>query len=72
MIAFYRGIGIFASEEPVRRTTRRLIDLSPNMVYPMHGSCIESSTFSKYTDAIMKNNFAYNDMLLGQKLGAIT
>jgi flavorubredoxin len=68
MIAFYRAIGIFASEEPVRRTTRRLIDLSPNMVYPMHGSCIDSSAFSKYTDAIIKNNFAYNGMLLGQKL----
>ena len=35
MIALYRGVGIFASEEPVRRTTRRLIDLSPNMVYPL-------------------------------------
>jgi hypothetical protein len=34
----------------------------------MHGSCIDSSAFSKYTDAIIKNNFAYNGMLLGQKL----
>jgi flavorubredoxin len=72
MIAFYRTIGIFASEEPVRRTTRILIDLSPNMVYPMHGSCIDSSAFSKYTDAIIKNNFAYTGMLLGQKLEDIS
>ena len=72
MIALYKGLGIFADEEPVRRTTRRLIDLSPDMVYPMHGSCIEKSTFSKYTDAIMKNNFAYSDMLLGQKLESIS
>jgi flavorubredoxin len=72
MITFYRAIGIFASEEPVRRTTRRLIDLSPNMVYPMHGSCIDSSAFSKYTDAIIKNNFAYTGMLLGQKLEDIS
>jgi hypothetical protein len=61
-------VGIFASEEPVRRTTRRLIDLSPNMVYPMHGSCIEKSTFLNYTDALMNNDFAYTNMLLGQKL----
>ena len=52
MIDLYRGAGIFASEEPVRRTVKRLIDLSPSMVYPMHGSCIDSSTFSKYTEAI--------------------
>jgi flavorubredoxin len=72
MIALYRGAGIFASEEPVRRTTRRLMDLSPNMVYPMHGSCIENSTFPKYADALMKNNFAYNGMLLGQKLETVS
>ena len=68
MINLYRGAGIFASEEPVRQTTKRLVNLSPKMVYPMHGSCIDSSIFSKYTDAIMKNNFAYSGMLLGKNL----
>jgi flavorubredoxin len=72
MIALYKAVGIFANEEPVRRTTRRLLNLSPNMIYPMHGSCIENSSFSMYTDAIMKNNFAYTDMLLGQKLEGIS
>jgi flavorubredoxin len=72
MIALYKAVGIFANEEPVRRTTRRLMNLSPNMIYPMHGSCIENSSFSMYTDAIMKNNFAYTDMLLGQKLEGIS
>jgi hypothetical protein len=38
------------------------------MVFPQHGSCIDKSMFSKYTDAIMNNNFAYSGMLLGQKL----
>ena len=68
MINLYRGAGIFAGEEPVRQTTRRLINLSPNMVFPMHGSCIDGCTFPKYTDAIMSNNFAFTGMLLGQKL----
>ena len=68
MINLYRGAGIFASEKPVRNTTKRLVDLSPNMVFPMHGSCIDKSLFPKYTDAIMKNNFAYSNILLGQKL----
>src|SRR5215468_11270492 len=38
MLALYRATGIFASEQPVRNTVKRLIKLSPSMVYPMHGS----------------------------------
>jgi flavorubredoxin len=68
MLDAYRSVGIFASEAPVRRTTKRLIDLSPKMVFPMHGSCIDDSMFLKYTEAIMNNEFAYSGMLLGQKL----
>jgi flavorubredoxin len=68
MINLYKGAGIFASEKPVRDITKRLANLSPNMVYPMHGSCIDNSLFSKYTEAIMKNDFAYSGILLGQKL----
>jgi flavorubredoxin len=72
MINLYKGVGIFSSETPVRRTTKRLIDLSPNMVYPMHGSCIEKSMFSKYTDALIKNDFAYSGVLLGRTLETIS
>lgn len=66
MISLYRGAGIFATEEPVRQTTKRLVTLSPQMVFPMHGSCIDSSLFSKYTDAIMNHKFAYAGVVLGQ------
>jgi len=68
MISLYRSSGIFASEGPVRKTTERLVKLLPNMIFPMHGSCIDDSMFSKYTEATMKNEFAYSGMLLGQKL----
>ena len=68
MINLYRGAGIFASEKPVRDTTKRLEELSPNMIYPMQGSCIDKSIFSKYTEAIIKKDFAYSEILLGQKL----
>jgi flavorubredoxin len=71
MISLYRGAGIFATEEPVRQTTKRLVTLSPQMVFPMHGSCIDSSLFSKYTDAIMNNKFAYSGLILGQALEKI-
>ena len=33
MVNLYRGAGIFASEEPVRQTTKRLIDLSPTWYF---------------------------------------
>ena len=67
MINLYVGAGIFASEKPVRNTSKRLIDLSPNMVYPMHDSCIEKSLFSKYTEDIMKSDFAYSGIYLDKR-----
>jgi flavorubredoxin len=72
MINLYKGVGIFSSETPVRRTTKRLIDLSPDMIYPMHGSCIENSMFSKYTEALMKSDFAYSGVLLGRTLETVS
>jgi flavorubredoxin len=68
----YKEFGFFGSEEPVRQTTKRLMKLSPNMVFTQHGSCIDKYVFSKYTDAIMNNNFAYSGMLLGQELGTFS
>ena len=68
MIKLYQGAGIFASEQPVRQTVQRLAKLKPEMVYPMHGSCFDGSLFPKYADALMKNDFAYSGVLLGQKV----
>lgn len=68
MIALYRGVGIFASEAPVRQTAKRVEKLGPEMVFPMHGSCIPSSQFGRYTEALMKNDFAFSGSLLGKKL----
>jgi flavorubredoxin len=68
MLGLYRGAGIFASEKPVRQTATRLEKLSPETVFPMHGSCIEKAMFPKYVRALMDNEFAYEGKLLGQKL----
>ena len=68
MINLYRGAGIFASEKPVRDITKRLVDLSPNMAYLMHGSCIDKSLFPKYIKSIMIDDFAYSHILLRQKV----
>jgi flavorubredoxin len=68
MVGLYRAVGIFASEQPVRQTVRRLERLKPEMVYPMHGSCFDGSMFPRYAEALMKNDFAFSGMLLGKKL----
>ena len=68
MINLYMNTGIFAGEKPVKKTTKRLVELSPNIIYPMHGSCIDKSIFLKYAEAIIKKDFAYSEILLGQKL----
>jgi flavorubredoxin len=72
MIQLYRAVGIFGSEEPVRQTTKRLVNLEPKTILPMHGSCIDGSMFHKYTDAIMKEDFAYSGSILGQKISIIS
>jgi hypothetical protein len=72
MISLYRATGIFANEDPVRRTAKRLANLKPTMIYPMHGSCIDKSMFSAYFNAIMTDTFAYSGMLLGQQLEFLT
>jgi flavorubredoxin len=72
MIQLYRAVGIFGSEEPVRQTTKRIVKLEPRIIFPMHGSCIDASMFSSYTDAIMNNEFAYSGNILGQKVSIIT
>jgi flavorubredoxin len=71
MLDLYKGAGIFASEIPVRKTTQRLDELSPKMIFPMHGSCIDGSVFSKYVNSIMNNDFAYTGILLGQRVEGV-
>ena len=72
MIGLYKAVGIFGSENPVRQTTRRIKKLEPEMVYPMHGSCIDKSMFGRYTDSILRNNFAYDGKVLGQDVEVVS
>lgn len=71
MLGLYRAIGIFSSEKPVRQTSRRLTKLDPKTVCPMHGSCIDRSMFSRYVDAILKEDFAYSGKVLGQDVQVV-
>jgi flavorubredoxin len=68
MIQLYNIVGIFASEEPVRKTAQKLVKLDPNLICPMHGSAFDKSVFPKYVDALMNEKYAYSNKLLGREL----
>ena len=68
MIQLYNITGIFASEEPVRRTVQKLVKMNPKLICPMHGSAFDSSVLPKYVDALMNEKYAYSTKLLGRDL----
>jgi flavorubredoxin len=68
MIQLYNFGGIFASEEPVKKTVHKLVKLEPKLICPMHGSELDSSVFPKYVDALMNEKYAYSNKLLGREL----
>jgi hypothetical protein len=72
MIQLYKALGIFGSEAPVRQTTRRLVKLEVKIILPTVGSCRDDSVFPSYPKAIKKNEFAYSDNILGQKIDIVT
>ena len=68
MCAFYREVGIFAHEEPVRRTLDRLEALRPEWVHAMHGGTLTSEVLPSYARALREQRFAYEGKLLGRPI----
>jgi flavorubredoxin len=68
MCAFYREIGIFAHEEPVRRTMDRLERLEPQWVHAMHGGTLTGEIFPRYSKALREERFAYQGKLVGRPI----
>jgi flavorubredoxin len=68
MIQLYNALGIFASEEPVKKTVQKLVKLDPKLICPMHGSAFDSSIFPKYVNALMNERYAFSNKLLGKEL----
>jgi hypothetical protein len=70
MIGVYRGIGIFAHEEPVRRVVERIEELHPEWIFAMHGGTLTSESLPYYVRALREHDFAYAGMLLGREVDA--
>jgi flavorubredoxin len=69
MCAFYREIGIFAHEEPVRRTIDRLVPLEPEWIHAMHGGTLTGEIFPRYVQALREERFAFQGKTLGRPIG---
>ena len=68
MCAFYREIGIFAHEEPVRRTIDRLERFAPEWIHAMHGGTLTGEIFPRYVKALREQRFAYEGKTLGRPI----
>ena len=68
MCGFYREIGIFAHEEPVRRTIDRLVPLEPEWIHAMHGGTLTNEIFPRYVSALRERRFAYEGKSLGRPI----
>jgi flavorubredoxin len=68
MLGLYRGVGIFAHEDPVRAVSERIEGLAPDWIHAMHGGTIAGDSLPYFTRALRDHDFAYNGMLLGRQL----
>jgi len=68
MCAFYREVGIFAHEEPVRRVVDRIEQLRPQWVHAMHGGTLTGDILPRYAHALREERFAFQGKTLGREL----
>jgi flavorubredoxin len=68
MCGYYREIGIFAHEEPVRQVAERIERLDPAWIHPMHGGSFARETAPHFIHALREEPFAYQGKLLGREL----
>jgi flavorubredoxin len=68
MCAFYREVGIFAHEEPVRRVVDRIEEIAPDWVHAMHGGTLTGEVLPRYAHALREDRFAFEGKLMGRDL----
>lgn len=68
MCAFYREVGIFAHEEPVRAVVDRLESLRPDWIHAMHGGTLTGEVLPRYAGALREERFAFEGKVLGRPL----
>ena len=71
MLEVYRGIGIFAHENPVRTVVDRIEELEPSWIHAMHGASLKGEALPYYNRGLREEDFAYNGLLLGRDINAV-
>jgi flavorubredoxin len=71
MLDVYRGIGIFAHEDPVRTVVDRIEELDPTWIHAMHGGSLKGDALHSYNRALREEEFAYKGLLLGRDINAV-
>jgi flavorubredoxin len=70
MCSYYREIGIFADERPVRAVADRIEALAPEWMHAMHGGSLTRAAIPRYTRALREQPFAYDGRLFGRGVPA--
>jgi flavorubredoxin len=68
MCGYYREIGIFAHEEPVRRVVDRIEGMDPDWIHGMHGGSLARETIPEFVRALREEPFAFQGKVLGREL----
>jgi flavorubredoxin len=68
MCGFYREMGIFAHEQPVRDVVERIVRLGPDWIHGMHGGSLARETIPEFVRALREEPFAYKGKVLGREL----
>jgi flavorubredoxin len=68
MCGFYREMGIFAHEQPVRDIVERIVRLDPDWIHGMHGGSLARETIPEFVRALREEPFAYKGKVLGRQL----
>ncbi len=69
MCGFYREMGIFAHEAPVRAVVSRIEQLDPSWIHGMHGGSLGRETIPGFVRALREEPFAFQGKVLGRELG---
>ena len=66
MCEYYREIGIFAHDQPVRDVVDRIEALEPDWIHGMHGGSLERDAIPYFTRALREESVGYQGKLLGR------
>jgi flavorubredoxin len=68
MCGYYREIGIFAHEDPVRDVVDRISRLDPDWIHGMHGGSLPREAIPGFVHALREEPFAFQGKVLGREL----